>query len=85
MILFRYARQYVSLSVESIFGGPTGLAQQTGGALYSLLARDVYEHDDAGLYLVHLRVTLIEAKYTPEEWAGIEEKGEVVMRSSECM
>jgi hypothetical protein len=53
--------------------------------LYSLLARDVYEHDDAGLYLVHLRVTLIEAKYTPEEWAGIEEKGEVVMRSSECM
>ena len=61
------------------------MASQKSGPLYSLLARDVYAPDDVGLHLVHLRVTLIEAKYTPEEWAGIEEKGEVVMRSSECM
>jgi hypothetical protein len=32
-----------------------------------------------------LRVTLLEAKYTPEEWAMIEEKGGVVMRHREYM
>ena len=61
------------------------MASQKSGPLYSLLARDVCAHDDVGLHLVHLRVTLLEAKYTPEEWAMIEEKGGVVMRHREYM